>query len=125
MFAYLDDWLVMAPSEAESRAATAKVRRTLKKAGFILNEEKFKLILTHSIEWLGWTWRTTDMTISSSGEGGTSEGESDSFLSSDSSVKISGRILGRVPQLGDYRRPNRADQAQRGHPIAEDPSQDI
>ena len=64
VFAYLDDWLVLAPSEAEARAATAKVRRTLEKAGFILNEGKSKLTPTQTIEWLGWTWRTTDMTIS-------------------------------------------------------------
>ena len=49
MFAYLDDWLVVAPTEAEARAATAKVRRTLEKAGFVLNEGKSKLTPTQSI----------------------------------------------------------------------------
>ena len=64
VFAYLDDWLVVTESESESRVATDKVTKLLKRVGFIINEQKSKLIPTQSIEWLGWNWRTTDLTIS-------------------------------------------------------------
>ena len=46
VFAYLDDWLVVATSEKESRAATARVTRLLAKVGFILNETKSHLTPT-------------------------------------------------------------------------------
>ena len=64
VYAYLDDWLVVAESEKESRAATARVVRLLEAVGFILNRDKSHLTPTQSIEWLGWTWSTKDLQIS-------------------------------------------------------------
>ena len=64
VFAYLDDWLIIARTEKESRAVTARVTRLLTKVGFVINEEKSHLIPTQKIEWIGWIWDTRNLTLS-------------------------------------------------------------
>ena len=63
VFAYLDDWLVVAKSIQEAKTATNKVLSTLAKAGFIINQPKSNLTPTQVLEWLGLTWDTQSATV--------------------------------------------------------------
>ena len=63
LYGYLDDWLVIAPTEPACRKATQVTLETLAKAGFLINFQKSSLNPAQSIEWLGWEWRTVEQTL--------------------------------------------------------------
>ena len=54
VFAYLDDWLIIAKSRQEAVQATVKVQKSLERAGFLINHSKSSLISSQKIIWLGW-----------------------------------------------------------------------
>ena len=53
MFAYIDDWLIIANSEAEAASRTDEVVSLLEELGWLINREKSSLQPTQSIVYLG------------------------------------------------------------------------
>ena len=60
---YLDDWLIIASSEAECRDMIKKTLEIGKAMGLLFNLKKSKLDPTHLIEWLGLVWDTLHETV--------------------------------------------------------------
>lgn len=64
--AYLDDWIIWAPSHALCLAHTGKVVRTLQDLGFRINFEKSHLLPTQELTYLGTVWNGRDATVAPS-----------------------------------------------------------
>ena len=62
--AYLDDWIIWAPSVEECLEATRKVIHFVQKLGFLVNFEKSRLTPASIFEWIGLHWNLTKHTLS-------------------------------------------------------------
>jgi len=58
IFAYLDDWIIWAPSFKLCLQALETCCKVIQKYGFIINKEKSNLIPTQVIQWLGLIWNS-------------------------------------------------------------------
>jgi len=58
VLAYLDDWLVWAPSFKECQEVARTVLALLKKMGFLINDGKSRLMPAQKFTWLGLQWHT-------------------------------------------------------------------
>ncbi|MGL5405732.1 MAG: reverse transcriptase domain-containing protein, partial [Propionibacteriaceae bacterium] len=62
--AYLDDWLIWAPSVEECNKATLKVIQFLEYLGFKINRSKSRLTPESNFQWLGIQWNLSSHTLS-------------------------------------------------------------
>jgi len=74
LFAYLDDWIVWAPSYKLCIQALKTVCMVIQKYGFIINQEKSVFIPTKVLEWLGLICDSKKQTFSASSFSGESQG---------------------------------------------------
>ena len=61
---YVDDLLVVGEDKEEAELATQVVVRHLERLGWSISKEKSVMTASTSLEYLGFTWNTTDLTVS-------------------------------------------------------------
>jgi len=64
IFAYLDDWIIWAPSCILCLQALQTVCRVIQKYAFIINQEKSVFVPTQVIQWLGLIWDSRSQSLS-------------------------------------------------------------